>query len=92
MLNTNFDPYNAIIELQQLQHLQADNLVKVSEWMMEVSQNSIKQQQQVDRQFNLIQLQNKQVELLSQRILLLEQHLLASINNDELKDTTVSLN
>jgi len=92
MLNTDFDPYNAIIELQQLQHLQADNLVKVSEWMMEVSQNSIKQQQQVDRQFNLIQLQNKQVELLSQRILLLEQHLRTSINNDELKDTTVSLN
>ena len=29
MFNTDFNPYDAIVELQQIQHLQAENMLKV---------------------------------------------------------------
>ena len=81
MLNTDFDPYNAIAELQQIQHLQADNLVKVSEWMMEISQAGTNQVQQANNLFKMIENLNAQLKLLDKRIILLEKHFLASINN-----------
>ena len=81
MLNTDFDPYNAIIELQQIQHLQAENLVKVSEWMMEVSTAGTNQVRQADNLFKMIENLNNQLKLLDKRIVLLEKHLQSSINN-----------
>jgi len=92
MLNPDFNPYDDLVNLQTIQNLQAENMLKVSEWMMEISQSGTKQAQQLDHMFSMISAMNKQMLFLDQRILLLEQHLLASINNDELKDTTVSLN
>ena len=79
--NPDFDPYNAIAELQQIQHLQADNLVKVSEWMMEISQAGTNQVQQANNLFKMIENLNAQLKLLDKRIILLEKHFLKSINN-----------
>lgn len=81
MLNTDFDPYNAIAELQQIQHLQADNLVKVSEWMMEISRAGTNQVLQANGLLKMIDNLNTQLQLLDQRIVLLEKHLQSSINN-----------
>jgi hypothetical protein len=92
VLNPDFNPYDELVNLQTIQNLQAENMLKVSEWMMEVSVANSKQAQQLDHMFSMISAMNKQMLLLDQRIKLLEQHLLTSINNDELKDTTVSLN
>lgn len=81
MLNTDFDPYNAIAELQQIQHLQAENLVKVSEWMMEISRAGTNQVMQANGLLKMIENLNSQLQLLDQRIVLLEKHLQSSINN-----------
>lgn len=81
MLNTDFDPYNAIAELQQIQHLQAENLVKVSEWMMEISRAGTNQVMQANGLLKMIENLNTQLQLLHQRIVLLEKHLQSSINN-----------
>lgn len=81
MLNTDFDPYNAIAELQQIQHLQAENLVKVSEWMMEISRAGTNQVMQANGLLKMIDNLNTQLQLLDQRIVLLEKHLQSSINN-----------
>ena len=81
MLNTNFDPYNAIIELQQIQHLQSENLVKVSEWMMEISTAGTNQVLQANNLLKMLDNLNKQLQLLDRRIVLLEQHTQSSINN-----------
>jgi hypothetical protein len=92
VLNPEFNPYDDLVNLQQTQALQAENMLKVSEWMMEISVAGTKQAQQLDHMFSMISAMNKQMLFLDQRIKLLEQHLRTSINNDELKDTTVSLN
>ena len=81
MFNTDFNPYDAIVELQQIQHLQAENLVKVSDWMMEVSVAGTNQTAQITSLFKLVETLNSQLKLLDKRIVLLERHLLASINN-----------
>lgn len=81
MLNTDFDPYNAIAELQQIQHLQAENLVKVSEWMMEISRAGTNQVTQANGLLKMIDNLNTQLQLLDKRIVLLEKHLQSSINN-----------
>lgn len=81
MLNTDFDPYNAIAELQQIQHLQAENLVKVSEWMMEISRAGTNQVMQANGLLKMIDNLNTQLQLLDKRIVLLEKHLQSSINN-----------
>jgi hypothetical protein len=92
VLNPDFNPYDDLVNLQTIQNLQAENMLKVSEWMMEISVAGTKQSVQLDHMFSMISALNKQMLFLDQRIVLLEQHLKASINNDELKDTTVSLN
>ena len=92
MFNPEFNPYDELVNLQNIQHQQAENMLKVSEWMMEVSVAATNQSKQLDSVFTLITALNSQMQILDQRIKLLELHLLASINNDELKDTTVSLN
>jgi hypothetical protein len=92
MLNSDFDPYELLIHLQKIQHEQAENILKVSEWMMDMSQASLLQETKLDRSLSLIHEMNRQLLFLEQRILLLERHLRNSINNDELKDTRVSLN
>lgn len=92
MINPDFNPYDTLVSLQNIQTEQAENMLRVSEWMMEISVAGTKQSSQLDHMFSMISAMNKQMLFLDQRILLLEKHLLASINNDELKDTTVSLN
>jgi hypothetical protein len=92
VINPDFNPYDTLVSLQNIQTEQAENMLRVSEWMMEISVAGTKQSSQLDHMFSMISAMNKQMLFLDQRILLLEKHLLASINNDELKDTTVSLN
>ena len=91
MFNDEFDPYDALVHLQKTQHLQAENMVKVSEWMMDISVADLQQETKLDKALSLISEMNKQLLFIDQRIKLLEKHLRASINNDELTDTTVSL-
>ena len=81
MLNPDFNPYDDLVNLQNIQHQQAENMLKVSEWMMEISVAGTKQTQQIDHMFSMISAMNKQMLFLDERIKLLEQHLLASINN-----------
>jgi ureidoglycolate hydrolase len=81
MLNPEFNPYDDLVNLQQTQAQQAENMLKVSEWMMEISVAGTKQTTQIDHMFSMISAMNKQMLLLDQRIKLLEKHLLASINN-----------
>jgi hypothetical protein len=92
MINPNFNPYDTLMQVQAIQHQQTENMVAVSEWMMDISATGTKQSKQLDHMFSMISAMNKQMLFLDQRIQLLEQHLRASINNDELTDTTVSLN
>ena len=81
MLNPDFNPYDELVSLQTVQNLQAENMLKVSEWMMEISVAGTKQASQLDHMFSMISAMNKQMLFLDQRIVLLEKHLLASINN-----------
>ena len=81
MLNTDFNPYDALVNLQSIQQQQSENMVKVSEWMMEISKASLLQETKLDKCLSLISELNKQMLFLDQRIVLLEKHLLASINN-----------
>lgn len=81
MLNTDFNPYDALVNLQSIQQQQSENMVKVSEWMMEVSKASLLQETKLDKCLSLISEMNKQMLFLDERIKLLEKHLLASINN-----------
>ena len=81
MLNPDFNPYDELVSLQTVQNLQAENMLKVSEWMMEISVAGTHQTKQLDHMFSMISAMNKQMLFLDQRIVLLEKHLLASINN-----------
>ncbi len=81
MLNTDFNPYDALVNLQSIQQQQSENMVKVSEWMMDVSKASLLQETELDKSLSLISELNKQMLFLDQRIVLLEKHLLTSINN-----------
>ncbi len=86
MLNTDFNPYDALVNLQSIQQQQSENMVKVSEWMMDVSKASLLQETKLDKSLSLISELNKQMLFLDQRIVLLEKHLLTSINNTSSKD------
>jgi hypothetical protein len=81
MFNPEFNPYDELVNLQNIQHQQAENMLKVSEWMMEVSVAATNQSKQLDSVFTLITALNSQMQILDQRIKLLEKHLVASINN-----------
>lgn len=81
MINPDFNPYDQLVELQQIQHQQSENLVKVSEWMMEISAAGTNQVRQMDSLYKMLNNLNKQLSLLDQRIVLLEKHLITSINN-----------
>ena len=81
MINSEFSPYDTLISLQNLQVQQSENLVKISEWMMEVTTAGTQQSVQLDHMFSMISAMNKQMLFLDERIKLLEKHLLASINN-----------
>ena len=81
MLNTDFNPYDALVNLQSIQQQQSENMVKVSEWMMDVSKASLLQETKLDKSLSLISEMNKQMLFLDERIKLLEKHLLVSINN-----------
>lgn len=87
MLDNDFDPYNTLIQLQQIQHEQAANMVKVSQWMMDISKAALLQETKLDKSLSLIHEMNKQLLFIDQRIVLLEKHLLASINNTSSKET-----
>ena len=87
MINPDFNPYDTLVSLQNLQVQQSENLVSISEWMMEISVAGTKQTSQLDHMFSMISAMNKQMLFLDERIKLLEQHLLASINNTSSKDT-----
>lgn len=54
-MRTEFDPYQALLDLQLLQHQQAENMVKVSEWMVEVSDNVKFQQKQINAMFAMLE-------------------------------------
>jgi hypothetical protein len=81
VINPDFNPYDTLVSLQNLQVQQSENLVKISEWMMEISVAGTKQSSQLDHMFSMISAMNKQMLMLDQRIKLLEQHQLTSINN-----------
>jgi hypothetical protein len=81
VINPDFNPYDTLVSLQNLQVQQSENLVRISEWMMEISVAGTKQTSQLDHMFSMISAMNKQMLLLDQRIKLLEQHQLTSINN-----------
>ena len=81
MINPDFNPYDTLVSLQNIQTEQAENMLKVSEWMMEISVAGTKQTSQLDHMFSMISAMNKQMLFLDERIKLLELHLLASINN-----------
>ena len=81
MLNPDFNPYDTLVSLQSIQTEQAENMLRVSEWMMEISVAGTKQSTQLDHMFSMISAMNKQMLFLDERIKLLEKHLLASINN-----------
>ena len=81
MLNPDFNPYDTLVSLQNIQTEQSENLVKVSEWMMEISVAGTQQSKQLDHMFSMISAMNKQMLFLDERIKLLEKHLLVSINN-----------
>lgn len=87
MHNTDFNPYDMLINLQNIQHQQAENMVKVSEWMMENSQEVAVQRHQLDAIFNIIKQLQQITELQSQRIKLLESHSTNGINNTTSKET-----
>ena len=87
MLNTDFDPLALLLHLQNIQQQQAENMVKVSEWMMEVSETVKLQEDKLNRSLSLISALNKQLLLHDERIKLLEKHLIDSINNTSSKDT-----
>lgn len=87
MHNTDFNPYDMLINLQNIQHQQAENMVKVSEWMMESSQEVAVQRHQLDAIFNIIKQLQQITELQSQRIKLLESHSTNGINNTTSKET-----
>ena len=86
MLNPDFNPYDTLVSLQSIQTEQAENMLKVSEWMMEISVAGTHQAKQLDHMFSMISAMNKQMLFLDERIKLLELHLLASINNTSSKD------
>ena len=81
MLNPDFNPYDTLVNLQNIQQQQAENMLKVSEWMMEISKASLLQETKLDTSLSLISELNKQMLFIDERIKLLEKHLLASINN-----------
>jgi hypothetical protein len=81
VINPDFNPYDTLVSLQNLQVQQSENLVSISEWMMEISVAGTKQTSQLDHMFSMISAMNKQMLFLDERIKLLELHLLASINN-----------
>jgi hypothetical protein len=84
MLNPDFNPYDTLIQLENIQAEQAENMVRVSEWMMEISKAGTHQSTQLDHMFSMISAMNKQMLFLDERIKLLEKHLLASITNNSL--------
>jgi len=84
VINPDFNPYDDLVNLHQTQALQAENMLKVSEWMMEISKAGTTQTVQIDHMFSMISAMNKQMLFLDERIKLLEKHLLASINNNSL--------
>lgn len=87
MHNTDFNPYDMLINLQAIQQQQAENMVKVSEWMMEHSQEVAVQRHQLDSIMNIIK-QLQQITLLQgQRISLLESQPNDGINNTSSKET-----
>jgi hypothetical protein len=81
VINPDFNPYDTLVSLQNLQVQQSENLVSISEWMMEISVAGTHQTKQLDHMFSMISAMNKQMLFLDERIKLLELHLLASINN-----------
>lgn len=87
MLNTDFNPYDLLLHLQDIQHQQAENMVKISEWMMDASTSAAEQAQQIQTQARQLAITLKQLEIAEQRIMLLEKHLLSSINNTTSKET-----
>jgi len=86
VLNPEFNPYDDLVNLQHTQAQQAENMLKVSEWMMEISKAGTTQTVQIDHMFSMISAMNKQMLFIDERIKLLEKHLLASINNTSSKD------
>ncbi len=86
MINPDFNPYDTLVSLQNIQTEQAENMLRVSEWMMEISTAGTKQSVQLDHMFSMLSAMNKQMLFLDQRIKLLEKHLLDRINNTSSKD------
>lgn len=54
-MNNDFDPFNMLMELQRIQQEQAENIVSVSVWMIEVSKTIESQRIQIDAMFRMLE-------------------------------------
>jgi hypothetical protein len=75
-----FSPYDALLELQQIQHQQAENMVKVSQWMIDVSRSTDNQQQQLASLFTMLNGYQKLFDIMDTRVKALETQYLKGIN------------
>lgn len=54
-MQTEFDPYQALLELQRIQFEQAENMVRVSEYLIEMTTTVETQRKQINAMFDMIQ-------------------------------------
>ena len=54
-MRTEFDPFDMLMELQRIQQEQAENIVSVSLWMIEMSKTVDSQRLQIDAMFKMLE-------------------------------------
>lgn len=84
MLNSDFDPLALLQHLHTQDIAHAENMVRVSEFMLSVSQQVETQTRQLDNLFTMLQSQNRLVRHLNERVIALETANKSDINNNSL--------
>lgn len=86
MMNPDFDPLALLAFLQEQDLAHAENMVKISEFMLSLGTQSDVQKKQTDNLFNMIMSLNKLIKIQEERIIALECQLAQSINNVSLTE------
>ena len=86
MFNTDFDPLAMLQHLQAQDLVHAENMVKVSDFILALSQQVDTQRLQNEALYTMVVNLNKIVMIQQDRIQALESQVNSSINNNSLKD------
>lgn len=84
MSNIDFDPYDLLIHLNTQNLQQAENMVRLSDFMLAVSQQTDTHTRQMEALFTMIRSQQTLIKILQEQVIALQSMATQDINNNSL--------